>query len=55
MLAYTYVEQGQFALLDKPKPVLRDPRMRSCVSRLPASAPATCISSTALCPALCPA
>ena len=26
MLAYTYVEQGQFALLDKPKPVLRDPR-----------------------------
>lgn len=26
MLAYTYVEQGQFAPLDKPKPVLRDPR-----------------------------
>ena len=26
MLAYTYVEPGHFALLDKPKPVLRDPR-----------------------------
>ena len=26
MLAYTYVEQGHFALLDKPRPVLRDPR-----------------------------
>lgn len=22
MLAYTYLEQGRFALLDKPKPVL---------------------------------
>ena len=26
MLAYTYMERGRFALLDKPKPVLRDPR-----------------------------
>lgn len=26
MLAYTYVGQGHFALLDKPMPVLRDPR-----------------------------
>ena len=26
MLAYTYVEPGHFALLDKPKPVLRDVR-----------------------------
>ena len=26
MLAYTYIEQGHFALLDKPKPVLHDPR-----------------------------
>src|SRR5699024_2913398 len=26
MLAYTYVEQGHFALLDKPMPLLRDPR-----------------------------
>ena len=26
MLAYTYVEPGRFALLDKPKPVLRDVR-----------------------------
>ena len=26
MLAYTYVEQGHFALLDKPMPALRDPR-----------------------------
>ena len=26
MLAYTYIEQGKFALLDKPKPVLRDAR-----------------------------
>lgn len=26
MLAYTYVEQGQFALLDKPKPVLQNDR-----------------------------
>nr|WP_297174345.1 alcohol dehydrogenase [uncultured Agathobaculum sp.] len=26
MLAYTYVEKGHFALLDKPKPVLRDAR-----------------------------
>ena len=26
MLAYTYVEQGKFALLDKPKPVLQNDR-----------------------------
>ena len=26
MLAYTYMEKGRFALLDKPRPVLRDPR-----------------------------
>ena len=26
MLAYTYVKQGEFRLLDKPKPVLRDER-----------------------------
>ena len=26
MLAYTYLEQGTFALLDKPKPVLQDDR-----------------------------
>ena len=26
MLAYTYVNQGQFALLDKPKPILQDER-----------------------------
>ena len=25
MLAYTYLERGKFALLDKPKPVLLDP------------------------------
>ena len=24
MLAYTYLEEGKFALLDKPKPVLQD-------------------------------
>ena len=24
MLAYTYLERGKFALLDKPKPVLLD-------------------------------
>lgn len=26
MLAYTYVAQGRFALQDKPKPVIQDPR-----------------------------
>ena len=26
MLAYTYVERGKFALLEKPKPVLLDER-----------------------------
>lgn len=26
MLAYTYIEQGKFALLDKPRPVLQDER-----------------------------
>ena len=26
MLAYTYIEHGKFGLLDKPKPVLEDPR-----------------------------
>ena len=26
MLAYTHVEQGKFALLDKPKPVLQNDR-----------------------------
>ncbi len=26
MLAYTYVEEGRFELLEKPKPVLQDPR-----------------------------
>lgn len=25
MLAYTYLERGKFALLDKPNPVLLDP------------------------------
>ena len=26
MLAYTYIKEGQFRLLDKPKPVIQDPR-----------------------------
>lgn len=26
MLAYTYIEKGKFALLEKPMPVLRDDR-----------------------------
>lgn len=26
MLAYTYIEKGRFAFVDKPKPVLQDPR-----------------------------
>ncbi len=26
MLAYTYIERGRFSLLEKPKPVLQDPR-----------------------------
>lgn len=26
MLAYTYMKQGQFALLEKPMPVLKDPK-----------------------------
>lgn len=26
MLAYTYVEKGKFELLEKPTPVLQDPR-----------------------------
>ena len=30
MKALTYIEHGKFALLDKPKPVILDPRMRLC-------------------------
>lgn len=26
MLAYTYMKQGQFALLEKPMPMLKDPK-----------------------------
>ena len=54
MLAYTYLERGKFALLDKPKPVLLDPGTPSCGLHWPASAPATCTSSTAAVPRAVP-
>jgi len=51
MLAYTYVEQGKFALLDKPKPVLQNDR--DAIVRVTLAS--TCTSSTALSPRRRPA
>ena len=51
MLAYTYLERGKFALLDKPKPVLLDPR--DAVVRVKLAS--ICTSSTALFPGRYPA
>ena len=55
MLAYTYISSGKFELIDKPKPELQSPRDAIAFITLGVSAPATCISSTAVCPVLCPA
>ena len=52
MQAYTYVEKGKFALLEKPKPVLLHERDAIVKVTLPASAPAICTSSMAAFPGL---
>ena len=46
MQAYTYVSKGKFELTEKPKPVLMHERDAIVKVTLPASAPATCTSST---------
>jgi len=50
MLTYTYVSEGTFALMEKPKPVLQHERDAIVKVTL-----ATCTLSTAACPGRCPA
>ena len=52
MLTYTYVSEGTFALMEKPKPVLQHERDAIVKVTL---ASIFCTSSTAACPGRCPA
>lgn len=53
MLAYTYVKQGTFALMEKPRPVVQDARDAVVRVSLASICTATCTFSTAPCPGQC--
>lgn len=54
MLAYTYIKQGKFELIEKPKPELRTRVMLLCASLSEVFVPVTCILNMVVCHVLFP-